>query len=459
MPAIIGLHIVIVVALLALTFLFGRLYCSVICPLGVSQDLIARVGRRGKKKPYSYSPAKSILRYTILALVVVAAVVGVSAVVSLLDPYAAFGRIANNLLQPLWQLGNNALAFIAERVDSYAFYRTEVWIGSLPTFIVALLSLGVVSVLAWRGGRTYCNTICPVGTLLGVVSKYSIFGIKINSDKCNSCGLCAMNCKASCIDIKSGVVDTSRCVTCMNCVDICKRDAINYTTKSKVVEKSAVKESPKKVSIDNSKRNMLTLSTSLLVATVLKAEEKSVDGGLATIEDKKIPIRNTPILPPGAISRRNFSSKCTGCQLCVTACPNNVLRPAVGLTNFMQPELSYERGFCRPECTKCSEVCPAGAIQKIDRAEKSSIQIGHAVWIEKNCVVLTDGVSCGNCAVVCPTGAIMMVKPKDSAKYGKREIPVVNTSRCIGCGACENLCPARPFSAIYVEGYESHDNI
>ena len=136
-------------------------------------------------------------------------------------------------------------------------------------------------------------------------------------------------------------------------------------------------------------------------------------------------------------------------------CPNQVLRPSADLRKLMQPEMSYERGYCRPECTKCSEVCPAGAIRPITKADKSSVQIGHAVWVKKNCIPLTDGVQCGNCARHCPTGAIQMVpsipEDKDSPK-----IPVINVERCIGCGACENLCPARPFSAIYVEGHERH---
>ena len=104
----------------------------------------------------------------------------------------------------------------------------------------------------------------------------------------------------------------------------------------------------------------------------------------------------------------------------------------------------YERGYCRPECAKCAEVCPTDAIHLTSLAEKSAIQIGHAVWIAQNCIVNTDKVSCGNCARHCPTGAIQMI-PKDE-----------NDERCIGCGACENLCPARPFSAIYVEGHEMH---
>ena len=155
------------------------------------------------------------------------------------------------------------------------------------------------------------------------------------------------------------------------------------------------------------------------------------------------------------MSAQNMAKHCTGCQLCISVCPNGVLRPSTGLMDFMKPTMSYEHGYCRPECTRCSEVCPAGAIHPITVAEKSSIRIGHAVWIKKNCLPVSDGVSCGNCARHCPTGAIMMV-PMDANDEESLKIPVVNEERCIGCGACENLCPSRPYSAIYVEGNERH---
>lgn len=192
-----------------------------------------------------------------------------------------------------------------------------------------------------------------------------------------------------------------------------------------------------------------------LFAFAASAKAAKVDGGLAVIEDKKAPKRATPIVPAGAASLRNFSKHCTACQLCVSECPNQVLRPSKDPARLMQPEMSYERGYCRPECTRCSQLCPAGAIQPISRADKSATQIGHAVWVRENCVVTKDGVHCGNCARHCPAGAIQMV-PTDASNQRSPKFPVVNEERCIGCGACENLCPARPFSAIYVEGNQMH---
>ena len=367
-------------------------------------------------------------------------------------PYSAYGRIANNLFQPIWQWGNNLLAYLAERADSYAFYETDVWLKSLPTFIIAAATLAVLVVLAGRNGRTYCNTICPVGTVLGFLSRYSLFRITIDSEKCNQCSLCSRNCKAACINFKEHQIDASRCVVCMNCIEKCKHGAISY--KYHPFGKPAAGKADSE-QINETRRSFFTATALVAATSVLKAQEKKVDGGLAAIEDKKIPERSTPLTPPGSLSARNMAQHCTACQLCVSACPNQVLRPSADLRKLMQPEMSYERGYCRPECTKCSEVCPAGAIRPITKADKSSIQIGHAVWVKKNCIPLTDGVQCGNCARHCPTGAIQMVpsipEDKDSPK-----IPVINVERCIGCGACENLCPARPFSAIYVEGHERH---
>ena len=455
LPAVLALNVAVVLALIILTLIFGRIYCSVICPMGVFQDIVSRISSRRKKKKYRfcYSPAISWLRYGVLAVFIIALVAGISSFVSLLAPYSSYGRIVQNLFAPVYGWGNNILAYFAERADSYAFYTTDVWLKNLPTFLIALTTFVVIAVLAWRNGRTYCNTICPVGTILGLLSRYAWLRPHIDTSKCNSCGLCARNCKASCIDPKEHRIDYSRCVTCMDCLETCHKGAITYTHPRKITGNSSENHE----NVPTSRRQFL-VTAGILVAGAIEAQEKKVDGGLAPILDKEIPQRSTPIAPPGALSLRNMAQHCTACQLCVSVCPNQVLRPSGKLSTFMQPEMSYERGYCRPECTKCSEVCPAGAIHPITRADKSAIQIGHAVWIRENCIPLTDGVECGNCARHCPTGAIQMVA-SDPSDGGSLKIPVIDDERCIGCGACENLCPSRPFSAIYVEGYEHHRTI
>ncbi|MDE6562568.1 MAG: 4Fe-4S dicluster domain-containing protein [Muribaculaceae bacterium] len=447
LPALLSLNVIIILALIIITLLLGRLYCSVICPLGIMQDGFGWLGKKAKKNRYSYSAPKNILRYIFLGIMVIAIVAGLNSMVALLAPYSAYGRIVSSILKPVYIWGNNILASWAEQNNSYAFYQAEYWTNGYGVLVVAAVTLVALAILAWRNGRTYCNTICPVGTVLGFFSRFSLFRIVLDKSKCVDCKLCSRNCKASCIDIPNHEVDYSRCVTCFDCIGKCNKGALSYIYVG--IKNSQKTSEPEKV--DGSRRQFLSTAAILGTTAAVTAADKTVDGGLAAIEDKKIPERKTRIVPPGAISLRNLHTHCTSCQLCVSACPNGVLRPMTDFENFMQPESSYERGYCRPECTRCSDVCPTGAIRPLDTSEKSSIQIGHAVWVKANCVPVTDGVECGNCARHCPTGAITMVESESGLK-----IPAVNTERCIGCGACENLCPARPFSAIYVEGHENH---
>ena len=460
LEAVLAVNVAVVAVLVLLTLVFGRIYCSVICPLGIMQDLFGWLGKRARKNRYTYSKALLPLRCGVLIVFIACIALGIGTIVQLLAPYSAFGRIATNLLQPVWQAGNNVLAAIAEHYDSYAFYHSEVWLRSGISLGIAAVTLAVLGVLAWRNGRTWCNTICPVGTVLSIFAKFSWLKIRFDEDRCKNCSLCTKNCKASCIDFKNHTVDYTRCVTCGDCIESCRHGALSYGRKAREASETSMTSETSKTSETsaNSRRSFL-LSSALLAGTAMaQKKDKIMDGGLADIEDKVAPERQTPLTPPGSLSAKNMAQHCTGCQLCISECPNQVLRPSSDLMHLMQPVMSYERGYCRPECTRCSEVCPAGAIKPIAREVKASTQIGHAVWIKKNCIPLTDGVSCGNCARHCPTGAIEMVlsDPDDEASAA---IPVVNEAVCIGCGACENLCPARPFSAIYVEGHEVHKEI
>lgn len=447
LPAVLSLNFLVIIGLIVLTLVLGRLYCSVICPLGILQDGLGWLGKKVKKNRYTYSKANNILRYSLLGIMIIAIIAGLNSLVAILAPYSAYGRIVSSFLQPVWIWGNNLLASWAEQHQSYAFYEVEYWYKGYGVLVIAGITLIILAILAWNNGRTYCNTICPVGTVLGFFSRFSLFRIVLDKSKCVDCKLCSRNCKSSCIDITNHTVDYSRCVSCFDCIGKCKKGALSY---SYIGLKNVIRNVDTETT-DDSLRQFITVTAVVGASAALNAAEKTVDGGLAAIEEKKIPERKTRIAPPGAISLRNLHNHCTACQLCVAACPNEVLRPSMNIENFMQPESSYERGYCRPECTRCSDACPTGAIRPIDTAKKSSLQIGHAVWIKDNCVPVTDGVECGNCSRHCPTGAITMVESENGLM-----IPAVNTERCIGCGACENLCPARPFSAIYVEGHENH---
>ena len=435
LEAVLALNVVVIVALLVLTLVFGRIYCSVICPMGIMQDIFGWLGKKAKKNRYTYSKQKHALRIIFFVMMLISLVLGGGTIVQLLAPYSAFGRICTNLLQPVWMAGNNLLAAIAEHYDSYAFYHTNIWMRALPSLIIAAITLIILAVLAWRNGRTYCNTICPVGTLLSVFAKFSWLKIHFDVDKCKNCSLCTKNCKAACIDYKTHTVDPLRCVVCGDCIKSCKFGALKYTHGANRTNGTNETNGANET-IDTSKRSFLLSSALLATAAMAQNKDKIMDGGLAEIEDKVAPER----------------------QLCISECPNEVLRPSADLWHLMQPTMSYERGYCRPECNRCSEVCPAGAIKPLAHDLKASTQIGHAVWIKKNCIPLTDGVECGNCARHCPVGAIEMV-PSDPDDEESPYVPAVNENRCIGCGACEYLCPARPFSAIYVEGHEQHKEV
>ena len=458
LPAVLALNVAVIIGLVLLTLVFGRVYCSVICPLGVFQDgvahlNVARKRRKKNRKPYSYSPERKWLRYGVWAVFVIALIAGVQALVALLAPYSAWGRIVQNLFQPVYLWINNLFAAIAERANSYSFYRKEVWLRSLPTFIIAVVTLVAVVILAWKNGRTYCNTICPVGTTLSFFSRFAMFRPMIDANVCKGCKSCEHNCKAACIDVEHRKIDYSRCVDCFNCIDSCKLGGLKYKFAWGKKETAAQAGNDEAKGGDAGRRAFIAGTALAVGAATLKAQEKKVDGGFATILDKEVPERDIPVTPPGSKSVKDFYRRCTACQLCVAECPNNVLRPSTDLQHLMQPEMSYERGYCRPECTRCSEVCPTGAIRPITKEEKTQYHVGTA-RVSRSLCVMEKGVDCGNCARHCPAGAISLVK---DAETGIRR-PVVNEERCIGCGACENLCPARPVSAIIVNGRHNHIN-
>ena len=265
LEAVLALNFIVIAFLLVLTVACGRIYCSIICPLGIMQDIFGWVGKKAKKNRYTYSKAISWLRYGVLAIFIVALVAGVGTIVQLLAPYSAFGRIATNLLQPVYQAGNNVLASIAEHYDSYAFYQSEIWLRSVVSFIIAGVTLVTLGVLAWRNGRTYCNTICPVGTVLSFFSRFSFLKIHFDVEKCKNCSLCTKNCKASCIDYKTHTVDASRCVVCGDCINVCKHGALKYSMKAGDAGNSAT---------DPSKRSFLLAST--LLATSALAQQKDL---------------------------------------------------------------------------------------------------------------------------------------------------------------------------------------
>ena len=488
-----------VAGILLLTLVFGRIYCSVICPLGVFQDLVILVRRelgkavdkmnfrnaKGKTfvgadgkpvrlkpivKHFSHSPEHRVVRFIVFGLAVASAFACGQLLISIIAPYSAYGRMVAGVVS----LCGGAVA---------------------PALLItAGVTFVVLALCAWFWGRAWCNTVCPVGTVLGYVSKASLFKIRIDESKCSSCGRCGRGCKASCIDMDAHTVDYSRCVDCFDCIGRCKSGAISFTcskpdggsprktsaslhpsqpggwappvheatgghsftggTADPANNATEMTNRPSETAdpANNGRREFLASAAGIIAAgAVAKAQEMKVDGGLAPLEAKKAPERSGRLVPPGAWSVKGFYDHCTACQLCVQNCPNGVLKISTDLEHLLQPQMGYENGWCRPECTVCSDVCPAGAIRPIQRDQKTAIKIGTAKVNPELCLAATSEVGCGNCSRHCPTGAIKMGKDAEG-----RRIPLIAEEQCIGCGACEYLCPSRPLSAITVDGLSTH---
>ena len=449
LPAVLAMNVVVVAALMVATLIFGRIYCSVVCPLGIMQDIIARLGHSGRRKPYAYAKAHTVLRLLFLAILVVTLLAGVGAVAALLAPYSTFARMVTHLLQPLWMW---ATTMFAGADDGSQGMPPEPWLRTWQALALSLVSMTVIAVMAWRWGRLWCNTVCPVGTVLGFLSRFSWLKARFNAESCRHCGKCTSHCKSGCINDKTLTIDHSRCVVCGNCLSQCEFGALRYAGGKLIHDerKAVTAASTRKDDAPDPSRRAFLIATGMLATAAVAEKAGAMDRGMGVLAGRKIPSRKTPVLPPGSLSAENMARRCTACQLCVSKCPHQVLRPSTRLLTFMQPEMSFERGWCSPRCTRCSRVCPTGAIQPITREEKATLKRGEAQWIERNCLPMTDGGFCGLCAMSCPTKAITMVERSNGR--GIVQVPSVNASLCVGCGACENACPARPFPAIYVEG-------
>lgn len=432
-----------VIIILILTFLYGRLYCSSICPLGTLMDIITRLRNIiGKKKAFHYSNPSNLLRYSILSITVIFWIFGSLFFINILDPYSIFGRISNNLFRYVVIYINNFIAWIFEIFNIHSIYYFDTNPIEFTVLTISFLYLIIIIFFASFYGRQFCNLICPVGSFMGIVSKYSIFKIKINNNQCTQCGVCEKVCKAYCIDSENKKIDNSRCVSCYNCFEACHENTFHYynTLKKKIDNKG----------LDISKRNSVV---KIMVALPGLVGLSACSDRLNDLEAEENNQSKNPVIPPGAISIENFTTKCTSCYLCVSNCPSNVIRPtflAFGVNGIFQPAMDFKNSFCNFDCTVCTEICPSQAILPLSKNSKKTTQIGIAKFIKEICVVETEKTDCGACSEHCPTKAVKMVP------YGNLVIPEVEEEICIGCGACEYACPTQPKKSIYVESNTVH---
>ncbi len=441
---------------LLVTVVMGRIYCSTVCPLGMLQDIAAFVLRkRNGRNGYKYRSPNNIFRYLLLCLTALLFLAGSGLLLNLLDPFSGFGRIIANILRPLAIVLNNGVAMVLELYGNYFLVR-EQWaeVAPLSTGVAAAM-LVLVLWFAVSYGRLYCNTLCPVGALLGLVANFSVLRIQVDKDFCSGCKRCETVCKAGCIDLLTQNVDMSRCIACYNCLAVCTTGGMRYTWRGHRHSATAIQP-------DRERREFLFNAGISLLGIAGLTEPGTTGNSVKTIIQSKpttIPVvRTSPVSPPGSGSIAHFTANCTACHLCVSACPTQILLPSFmeyGLSGLMQPRMNFPTGHCTYECTICSSVCPAGAILPVTAEEKKLIQTGIAKFIKENCVVFTDNTACGACSEHCPTKAVNMVPYAN--KFNKPlGIPEVKADYCIGCGGCEHACPTKPYKAIFVDGNPLH---
>lgn len=351
------------------TAVFGRVYCSTVCPLGLFQELLTIVFRR-KQKPQK----NRALKYFAAA--------------------AAFGAT----------LGGSAL--VLRQIEPYTMF-----VSAASGAAFGLAFLAVLTVLVWFKGRWFCANLCPVGAALGLIAKHARNKIAVDADKCASCGLCAMKCPAGCIDFKSKTVDNETCVKCFKCLNVCRRKALRY---GKAEKKNAPAFSPERREI--------------LRAGAAAALFAAAIGGGAALGKKAFAKVKNVLLPAGAKNARRLANRCLNCNLCVQNCPMKILKKADG--DFPAVHLDISNNFCAFDCRKCGDVCPSGAIERLPLSVKQRTQIGVARVDEDACVRCglcvmkcprqiierADGepprisadkcVGCGACQNACPVQAI-----------------------------------------------------
>lgn len=457
-PALLAGMWFVVAALLLLTFIFGRIYCSTICPAGIFQDLIIRLSGRGKKrnkykKWFAYRKPYNVFRYVLLFIINVTFIFGFLELLLLLDPYSNYARIASNLFRPCIVSCNNLLATGLMALDNYSLYHVTIYHITTVSFIIALVAFVVLLLMTLLRGRLFCNTLCPVGGILSLVSRFSLFKMNINPQLCNSCGSCERTCKSECIDGKGKVIDSSRCVNCFNCETTCNKHALSYKFVFDLHKKQSIdkKQNNQEESIDRTNTRRTFISTTVFLAAA--ATKMSAKARLKQPSNLALaPI--TPITPPGSIGRERFTDLCTACHLCVVKCPTQILRPAgmeYGYDFLLKPHIVYDSAYCNYECKICSDVCPNSAIINLSEETKATTQIGVAQFEKDICITYVDGTDCGACSEHCPTQAVKMIPYKGSLR-----VPEVDASICIGCGGCEYICPVRPQRAIHIVANKVH---
>jgi MauM/NapG family ferredoxin protein len=431
---------------LVLTFVFGRSWCGWICPVGTTLDIF-RFRRISKKIGISIPDSLRKIKFILLTVILSAALFGNLSLL-ILDPMTLWVRTLTGGIGPALNFGftalERALANIPWLVPSLmkldAIVRPTIFpleaIGVRLVWLPLLL-FGILIFLNLLAERFWCRYLCPLGGLLGWISRIALVKRTVESG-CTKCGKCERLCPTGTIDpARNYSSDPAECTLCMDCLEACPTSQIGF---------HVGRVPPEKMQYDLGRREFMVSGGAALM-------------GLALLETEKL-TRPTPfnlLRPPGVLTDE-FLDKCLRCGLCVRACPTGALQPAIkeaGIGGLFTPVLIPRLGYCLYTCNDCGQVCPTGAIPALSLEQKQTQVIGIAVIDQNRCLPWADGISCIVCEEMCPLpdkAITLEIKElvNPDGTISRLQLPRVHRKKCIGCGICENKCPVERNAAIQV---------
>ncbi|MGD0821946.1 MAG: 4Fe-4S binding protein [Desulfomonilia bacterium] len=432
--------------IIGLTIIFGRFFCSMVCPLGTSIDVsdnLFRVSKVSVKANAAPGKKLKLIKYLGLCFILAAALIGVS-LTAFGAPIPIVTRFYGLLIYPILTLIADA-GFTIFRPIADKFGITSLAYAGLPNpgytlqWLILALPVGIFA-LSLKTPRFWCRYLCPAGAILALLSLRPLLIRRRVSDQCTSCGLCRRECPMDAIAEDPHATDSSECIICRRCSRVCPEKAVRFAVGKGAFAQQAIRFSALRRMIILSA--LAGLGTALISRIGLKGG--SCEGGPGRIMDPAL------IRPPGAVSECSFLDRCVGCGECMKTCPTNTLQPAglaAGLAGFFSPVMVPRKGPCDPTCNACGHVCPTEAIRPLILEEKRQAKVGNASITHQKCIAWEFGKPCLVCAEVCPYGAISLERVSGVPVA----VPVVQENRCSGCGFCEYYCPVQARAAIVVE--------
>ena len=447
------------------TLFLGRFFCGWICPMGTLQHFVGNMpseSKRGKQRIEANRYKRwQTVKYVVLIAGLVAACFG-SMAIGWLDPFSLLVRSIGLSILPAFNFTVRAVLAPMENSHIAPIKATGEITHAILQFLVLDfrqahfaqgLALGILFLLilsaSLRVTRLWCRSICPLGALLGAVSRWSVLGLHKDADSCDKCNRCLMHCQGGDDPIGGAPWRKAECLMCMNCVGSCPHDSLVFRF---------FRHEKEVASPDLGRRRTLTgLAAGAVAVPLMRA-----DTAMGKSRNERL------IRPPGALDEPDFLSRCIRCGECMKVCPNNSLHPTLeqaGLEGLWTPTLVPRIGYCEPSCVLCSEVCPTGAIWQITPREKGwvvgvgqqsqPVRLGTAFYDRGRCLPWAMATECIVCEEWCPVSpkAIYVQEAQviDAAGNTKTlKQPRVDPSRCVGCGACEFACPLQERPAVYV---------